>query len=182
MTVTLLNNPGGATLGGTLTVTAQDGEANFSNLTLDQPGNGYTLQVSSSGLTGATTSAIDVVPVVPTQLVVTTEPPRPVTAGSGFSLVVAAEDSSGYIATTFSDSVTVAISNNPGGSSLGGTLTVTAQNGVATFSDLTLNKVGNNYSLIVSASGVADGTTSGFNVAPAAATQLVVTASRPTRS
>ena len=122
--------------------------------------------MSSSGLTGATTSAIDVVPVVPTQLVVTTEPPRPVTAGSGFSLVVAAEDSSGHIATTFSDSVTVAISNNPGGSSLGGTLTVTAQNGVATFSDLTLNKVGNNYSLIVSASGVADGTTSGFMSRP----------------
>ena len=40
--------------------------------------------------------------------------------------------------TNFSGSVAVALSNNPGGATLGGTLTVTAQDGVATFSDLTL--------------------------------------------
>ena len=50
VTVALSNNPGSATLGGTLTVTAQDGVATFSDLTLDQLGVGYTLQVSSSSL------------------------------------------------------------------------------------------------------------------------------------
>ena len=88
----LLNNPGGATLGGTLTVTAQNGSASFSDLTLDQPGTGYTLSLSSSGLTGATTSAFDVTPVMPTQLVVTTQPPAGIIAGSGFGLIVKAED------------------------------------------------------------------------------------------
>jgi hypothetical protein len=58
--VALLNNPGGATLGGTLNVTAQSGVATFSDLTLDQAGTGYTLQVTVSGLTSATTSAFNV--------------------------------------------------------------------------------------------------------------------------
>ena len=60
MAVALLNNPGGATLGGTLSVTAQSGVATFSGLTLDEPGTGYTLQVSSNGLTAATTEAFNV--------------------------------------------------------------------------------------------------------------------------
>src|SRR5262249_54054588 len=43
-------NPGGATRGGTLTATPSDGVALFSGLTLNQPGAGYTLQVSGAGL------------------------------------------------------------------------------------------------------------------------------------
>ena len=46
----LANNPSGATLGGTLTVTAQDGVADFSDLTLNEAGTGYTLDVSGVGV------------------------------------------------------------------------------------------------------------------------------------
>ena len=68
VTVALSNNPGGATLGGTLTVTAQSGVATFSGLTLDKEGTGYTLLVTANGLTGADTSAFNVL--VPTHFTV----------------------------------------------------------------------------------------------------------------
>src|SRR5262249_36090218 len=45
LTVALASNPGGATLGGTLTVAIVNGEATFSGLTLNKPGNGYTLNI-----------------------------------------------------------------------------------------------------------------------------------------
>ena len=114
-----------------------------------------------------------------TAFVVTTQPPASVTAGSDFGLTVTAEDSSGNVDTSFNGTVTVALANNPGGATLGGTLTVTAQDGVATFSDLTLNKAGTGYTLLVSASGLAGATTDAFDVTPAAATQLVVTSQPP---
>jgi sugar lactone lactonase YvrE len=60
VSVALANNPTGATLGGTLSVSASQGVATFSGLTINKVGNGYTLQVSSSGLSSVTTSAIDV--------------------------------------------------------------------------------------------------------------------------
>jgi hypothetical protein len=60
VTIALADNPAGAHLGGTLTVTAANGVATFSDLTLDQPGTGYTLQISSDGLATATTVPFDV--------------------------------------------------------------------------------------------------------------------------
>ena len=52
--VAFASNPTGATLGGTLSVKATKGVARFSKLTINKVGSGYTLQVSSSGLTGST--------------------------------------------------------------------------------------------------------------------------------
>jgi hypothetical protein len=49
--------------------------------------------------------------------------------------------------TGYNGPVTVALVN-PGGATLGGTLTVNAENGVATFSGLTINQLGANYRLI----------------------------------
>ena len=53
VSVAFANNPTGATLGGTLSVTASQGVATFSGLTINKAGSGYTLQVSSSGLSSA---------------------------------------------------------------------------------------------------------------------------------
>jgi hypothetical protein len=54
-TVTLLigNNPSGGTLSGTLTVTVSAGIATFSDLSIDQIGDGYTLLAAADSLTGA---------------------------------------------------------------------------------------------------------------------------------
>ena len=98
----------------------------------------------------------------PWHFVVTVEPPGTVTAGSGFGLTVTAEDSSGHVDAAFNGTVSVALYNNPGQTTLGGTLTVTAKNGVATFSGLTIPKAATAYTLLVSGSGVTGATTTAF--------------------
>jgi len=51
VTLALGNNPGSGTLGGTTTVTVAGGVATFSNLSINNSGNGYTLTASSGILT-----------------------------------------------------------------------------------------------------------------------------------
>jgi hypothetical protein len=170
----LASNPGGATLGGALTATAAGGVATFSGLTLNSLGTGYTLKATSTGLAAATTNAFDVrAPGVATQLVVTTQPPASTTAGTAFGLVVTAEDGSGTVDTSFSGPVTLALADNVSGGTLGGTVSVTAVHGVATFSGLTVDQAGS-YALAASSNGLAGTTTGSFGVTPAAATHLVV--------
>jgi hypothetical protein len=61
VSVALGNNPGGADLGGTLTVPIAVGLTTFSDLSLNELGSGYTLTVTGSGITGShTTSSITV--------------------------------------------------------------------------------------------------------------------------
>ena len=52
------------------------------------------------------------------------------------------ENASGAVVVADFSNVTVAIASGPAGATLGGTTTVTAQNGVATFSNLTLSAPG----------------------------------------
>ena len=171
VTIVLANNSTGAALGGTITVTAVNGVAVFSDLTIDKPGSGYILQVTSNGLTAAT-SGIHVATVgVATQLVVTAQPPSTFAAGSSIGLVVTAEDSSGNVDETFNGNVTVF---NPWDASLGGTLTVTAVNGVATFSGLTEDQAGSNNWLLATGAGLNSVPTNSFTVTALAATQLEV--------
>ena len=63
VTITIGRNGGmlaPGTLSGTKTVTAVDGVATFSNLSIDQLGNGYTLVVSTAGVTGAESGAFNI--------------------------------------------------------------------------------------------------------------------------
>jgi uncharacterized delta-60 repeat protein len=179
VTVALANNPGGATLGGTLSVTASNGVATFSGLTLTTADSGYTLLVTSSGLSETVTGAITVTPAAATQLVVSQQPPSTITAGAGFGLQAAIEDAYGNVETgDSSDVVTAALANNPTGATLGGTLSETVSQGVATFSGLTLTKAAAGYTIGVS-TGTFNATTGAFTVTPAAATQLVITQQPP---
>jgi hypothetical protein len=61
VTLTLGNDPGLGTLNGTGTVTANavHGVATFNNLSIDQPGVGYTLTASSTGLTADTSDSFN---------------------------------------------------------------------------------------------------------------------------
>jgi len=164
VTVALDNNPGAATVAGTLTVTAQSGVATFSGLTLNKADTGYTLLISDTGMVPATTSAFNVTPAAATQLVVTTQPPRVVSVGETFSLVASAEDPYGNVDGNFDGSVAVGLAANPGGATFGGTLSVTAQNGVASFSGLTLDRPGIGYTLNLSSSGLLGATTNAIDV------------------
>lgn len=64
VTLAIGTNPAGGTLSGMLSVAPIDGIATFSTLSIDAPGNGYTLTASSTGLTGATSSAFDILAAV----------------------------------------------------------------------------------------------------------------------
>ena len=55
------------------------------------------------------------------------QPPSSLGINSPFGLVVTAEDSFGNVDTAYSGTVTVALANNPGMATLGGTATATAR-------------------------------------------------------
>ncbi len=86
-------------------------------------------------------------------------------AGNTFGLTVDELNAQNQIDTSYNGCVTVSLASNPGNSTLGGTLTVHAVNGVATFSDLTINNPGLAYTLQVSATGTSAVTTAPFDVA-----------------
>src|SRR5947199_88168 len=112
-------------------------------------------------------------PPAPTQLAFLQQP-ADLVAGHRFTqaVKVRAEDAHGNQVASFTGNVTVALANNPGGSTLG-TTTVAAVNGVATFGDLTVSQTGTGYWLTASATGLARAASSAFDVTPGAATQLV---------
>ncbi len=157
---------------GTQTVTARNGVATFSGLTLDQAGSGYTIAVTSSAIgapASITTNSFAVVPGTPTQLILTSPPPGSVTAGNAFGLTVKLEDQFDNVATNYSGTVNATLANNPGASTLGGNTTATvtsngAPPGYATFTDLSINNPGSNYTLTLYISGLASTLTPGINV------------------
>jgi hypothetical protein len=77
-----------------------------------------------------------VTPAAATQLVITEQPPASVEVNKGFGLEASIEDQYANVVTTATNTVSVAFANNPTGATLGGTLSVTASQGVATFSGL----------------------------------------------
>ncbi len=82
---------------------------------------------------------------------------------------VAAEDDLGNIVTSFTGSVTIAIGKNGGlllPGTLSGTKTVSLVNGVAAFSDLSIDQAGNGYTLTVTTSGLRSGESNAFNIGP----------------
>ncbi len=60
VTLAIGTNPGAGTLSGTNPVNAVNGVASFSGLSINQPGNGYTLVASASGLSSATSNPFNI--------------------------------------------------------------------------------------------------------------------------
>ena len=164
ITLALGNNPGAATLAGTLTVTAVAGVATFSNVTLNASGSGYTLSASAGALTAAISNGFDVFGTA-TKIAFVTQPSN-VTTGAVISpaVRVAVQDAWGTTATNATNTITLSIATNPGGAALGGTVSAAAVAGIATFSNLTLNQVGAGYVLSAAATGLTLGNSSTFNV------------------
>jgi hypothetical protein len=92
--------------------------------------------------------------------------PAGASAGSAISPAVQVElrDSLGNRVPTATNDVTVAIGANPGGGSLSGTRTVGASGGVATFTDLSIDRAGAGYTLTATASGLAGAASGAFPV------------------
>ncbi len=105
-----------------------------------------------------------------TQLVFTVQPSGTI-VGTPISPAVAVtiEDAGGNPQTSATNTVTLAIGANPNSGALGGTLSVNAVGGVATFSNLSINNVGTGYTLTASSSGLTGATSGTFNVTAAIA-------------
>jgi hypothetical protein len=101
--------------------------------------------------------------------------PTNANAGASISPAVTVRvlDSGNRLVANSSASISMAILNNPGSGTLSGTTSVNAVNGTATFSNLSIDKVGTGYTLRATSS--VTGVTSGpFNITVGAATQVLV--------
>src|SRR5207249_8881609 len=102
---------------------------------------------------------------------------QPMTTPAGAAITpavqVAVQDALGNTVTSFSGTITVTPGVNLAGGTLAGHTTVTAVNGVATFADLSIDKVGS-YTLQATGAGLTTASAS-FDVTPGAVTQLAFT-------
>ena len=183
-TVTMAIGPDSSwlgTLNGALTEGAGGGLAIFSNLSISQPisatGN-YTLEATDGALTPAISSSFTVTP-KPVQLVFV-QSPTAASAGSTITppVIVDILDANGNVIAGDFSTVTVAI--GPGSTGLGplkGNPTEVAVNGVATFSNLSINQIGT-YTLTASdhADALSGFVSGSFDITPGPAAKLVFTA------
>jgi hypothetical protein len=147
-----------------------------SGVTLKTAGN-QTVSVNdtvNTGLTGTTNPAIAVSPNTATQVVFGQQPSNTnVNASITPAVTVKVEDAFGNVETgDNTDQVTLAIGANPGGGTLSGTNPVTVSGGVATFSNLAINAVGNGYTLVASSGTLTQATSTAFNITPAGPTTI----------
>jgi hypothetical protein len=167
VSLTLGDNPGGATLSGGGPVSAVGGIATFSAVQISAAGNGYTLVASSAGLTSDTSTPIDIIAAAvggATQLGFLVQPSN-VNAGAAISPPVQVEvrDAGGGRVTSSAATVVLVFGNNAGAATLSGG-SAQAASGVATFANLRVSAPGNGYTLVATSTGLASATSAGFRV------------------
>jgi hypothetical protein len=129
-------------------VIATAGQATFSTVTLDKAGS-YTLTASSTPPQGAQITGTSNILVTPNQVAFTVQPPATIESGATFSVTVQAENADGSVASSYQGPISIAVDTHTpqytgeiGNTSLNGTLTTNAGNGVAIFSGLSLDQLG----------------------------------------
>jgi hypothetical protein len=132
--------------------------------TVQQAGS-YTLQVASGSLTGS--AGVTITPGPAVKLGFAIQPASTPTGVVLSPVTVQVLDLYGNVVTTdSSDAVTLSVASGPGGFASGSTLTASAQNGVATFSNLKLASPGS-YTLAAVVAGKYTGSnSSAFSIAP----------------
>ena len=147
------------------------------NVTVIPDGNFAFGTIAGAEFTGfvISTDSVNITVIPADNLVVTKQPPANVLAGTPFDVQVSAEDANGNVDPKLAGPVTIALSDNPGNATLGGTLTVSAVNGVADFGDLTLNQPGTGYTLQVTGDNLTPITTDLFDVADIQLTEATET-------
>jgi hypothetical protein len=170
LSVKLGSGAAGAVLGGTTSVAATNGEGVFTNLSIGEPGTGYVLLATSGTLLPVESLPFNANP-LPAHLVFTTQPAG-AEAGKPFQQqpVVLARDANDVLISGYNGPVTLGIKAGTGttGATLTGTTTVLAVDGVATFTELAVDRKGAGYVLEAFVGTDKLGESSAFNVAPAA--------------
>jgi sugar lactone lactonase YvrE len=134
---------------------------------VQQSGGGFDFQRTPDGRLVRQVSAAGAA--IPTSLAFIAQPTN--TAASRVitpAVRVQVLDGFGNPITTSTAPVTLALGSNPSGATLSGTLTRNAVEGVATFSDLALNKDGRGFTLVASSSRLIPATSVAFDVLPLA--------------
>jgi len=128
-----------------------------------------TITATVGSVTIAAQPTVTVNPAGAAQLVFTTQPADVQVNSTLSSVVVTAFDAFGNTATGFTGNVTMTIGNDPNiiiKATLGGTTTVAAASGVASFGDLTIDLAGAGYTLVANAGGVTGTTSDPFTIIP----------------
>jgi hypothetical protein len=146
-TITLSLN-GVGTLNGTLTQMVSSGVATFGDLSINQAGTGYMLNANSTGIAQITSNAFAITAAAADHLLFLQQPTDTAAGQTISPVVVQVVDQFGNVVTNYSGAVTLSLNDNPmTGATLRGTLTVTVVNGLATFSDLSIDLAGTGYTL-----------------------------------
>jgi hypothetical protein len=118
-----------------------------------------------SAVTIAQRPTINVVPGNPARLAFSVQPRR-TTRGATISPAVKVQirDQFGNRVTGATDNLTIALGRNPASGTLAGTTTVPAVRGMATFSDLSIDKAGKGYTLVASSGSLTPATSRLFNI------------------
>jgi len=157
-------------------VALTSGSATFSSSTLSV-GN-HTISASYNGDASYATSSSSPLTQAITQTAAKlafTAQPTDTNAGSAIAAVkVTVQDSLGNAMTT-SATISLAIGTNPAGGTLAGTLSAATSGGVASFSNLSIDKLGSGYTLTASASGLTSATSTTFNIIDSAPPIVVST-------
>ena len=183
--VTLSLKSGSGTLGGTLsgTIAAGSSQMTFAGVTYTKAESGIVVAATrSSGdsLTSDDSAPFTVDPGIATKLVFTTQPGA---TPAGIPLLgpptVAVQDNFGNTISSSSASISIGFAKNAGSGTLSGTTTKSAVGGIATFGDLSINKVANGYTLSASAPGLIAVTSSSFNIVTPVIDLVVSTLTNP---
>ncbi len=163
--VTATRNAGTAALQGTTIVTAAGGLASFSNLSYNKAET-ITIDFSGGTLAGATSANVAVGAGAASKLVIQTQPSSSAVAGVPFAQqpVIVIQDAYGNLRTT-DNSTVVTAARNLGSGTLQGTLSATANNGVAGFANLAHN-VATTINLNFSSTGLTSATSASIVVSP----------------
>lgn len=175
VTLAIGTNPSGGTLSGSV-ASATAGVATFPGLSVDKVGSGYTLVATSGTLTAATSQAFSITSGAPSRLAFTVQPSGPSATQAGAAIAppvqVVIEDAAGNVVTSATNTVVMAIGTNPSGGALSGTTSVSAVSGVATFSNLKIDKAGTGYTLLATSAGLTPATSTPFDITAGAADHL----------
>ncbi len=180
LSAALAANAGNVALASGSSTTALNGVAQLSNVTVDTTGSGYTIVVTSTGLTGATTTAFNVTPAAATQLLFTSQPPATVTAGNPFNIAVAIADPYGNVVSSDMGQIAIGLQSDPGNGKLNGPLSANSSSGVATFNGLTLDTAASGYTIDATTSlGLSSVISRSINVIPNTPVTLAVLVQPP---
>jgi hypothetical protein len=190
VTLAIQNNAGpNAILSGTKTVAVNTvtGLATFSGLSIDSTGNGYTLTATGSSVStspGVVVSSPFNITTGPAAKIAITRQPGNGTGGSSLSTqpVVTLQDAGGNTVTGTAQNITFAIQNNAGPAGvLSGTnpVAVNTGTGQAVFTNLSIDKLGNGYTLTATGSTVSTSPgviiSSAFNITAGPAAKIAIT-------